>query len=60
MDKTTENYIKCLHKRIEYLQSKESYRKDESGIEVYTLEIVIEDLQELGGTERFSYWKDVS
>lgn len=56
MEKTTENYIKCLEKRIEYLQT----TNPKDSIEIYTLEVVIEDLREMGGTERFSYWKAVS
>lgn len=60
MSRTIGIYVSCLQKRIEYLQSKQRttcVEKDKSDVEMYTLEIVIEDLQELGKIHRFSYWK---
>jgi len=54
VEKNIEDYIKCLEKRIKYLQT--STNKDSSSIEMYALEIVIEDLKELGESSRFSYW----
>lgn len=57
MDKTIGIYIRCLQERIKYLQAKSDSK---ASIELYTLEIVIEDLQEMGGLQRFSYWKMAS